>query len=102
MATQAISNLGANVPVRIRSELDSWGVLRVIEVGPYYSIVIHPKQFWEIHEAIKTADIWRFTAEDGTEWSVSPDNQGQSIRFYRRGTSVTVDLEALGSCHNPA
>ena len=92
MTTQAISNLGPKVPVYIRSTSYSWGVLRRIVVGAHYSIVIHPQQFWEIWNTTETK-LMRL--EDEKQWSVSPDNQGRSIRFAYQGRLVTVDREAL-------
>lgn len=73
----------------------SWGVLRKIEVGHSYSIIMHPEVWEDVEKVLNgSKDLVRIKSEDGQTYMVSGDKNSLKFKGTGGGVSSTIALNA--------
>lgn len=81
--------------LKMKKEKYDWGVLRTIEVGHSFSIVIHPEDWNEIESIVSAGDgQYRFRDEQGIWWTVIVGLRKDKVSFSGgQGRDISVDLD---------
>jgi hypothetical protein len=70
-----------------------WGILRRIEVGRSFSIIIHPENWDIIQECLRNGKTKKFKDEQGYTWIVSCDEY--NITFKSGAKNVRIEKDML-------